>query len=246
MNIFISTGGKGNRLGDLTKDLPKPLVPILGKPVLHHLVDWAKLNGFKDIILLNGYKSEKIVDYFGDGKKFGVNIVHSNEPEPLDSGGALKFAERYIDGPFVYISGDHLCEVNLKKMIEFHNYHNSDITILVHKSSHPEDSDILQIDENGKVVKFVSKHEDHTGAGDISNSGLCIIEPSIVPLMDKRIFNFENYIYSKMLDKNMALVAYQSDEFIADMGTPTRLKKCEDHLLSKKQKDFITIDLETK
>ncbi len=234
MKLFVSTGGKGTRLGDLTNDLPKPLVPILGKPVLHHLVDWAKLNGVSEIVMLNGYKAEKIVDYFGDGNKFGVNIFHSNEFEPLDSGGALKFAEKYIDGPFAYISGDHLCEVNLKRMIEFHKLNKSDMTVLVHKSSHPWDSDILQVNENAQVVKFVSKHDNHTGAGDLSNSGLCIIEPSIVSLMDKRIFNFENYIYPKALDKNMTLIAYQTDEFIADMGTPARLKKCEEHLLSKR------------
>lgn len=235
MKLFIATGGKGKRLGDLTKDIPKPMVPILGKPVLHHLVDWAKQNEINEIVMLNGYKAEKIMEYFGNGENFNIKIIHSNEPQPLDSGGAIKFAEKYISGPFVYISGDHLCEVNLEKMLEFHKNSKADITTLAHKSSHPWDADILNINEKNDVVKFVSKHDDHTGAGDLSTSGLSIIEPQILKLMDKEVFNFENYLYPKMLELNMKLMAYATDEFMADMGTPERLKKCEEHLLKKKQ-----------
>ncbi len=235
MKLFIATGGKGKRLGELTKDLPKPLVPVAGKPVLHHIVDWAKKNPINEIVMLNGYKADKIVEYFEDGSKFGIKIVHSNEPHPLDSGGAIKFAEKHIDSQFAYISGDHICEVNLNKMIGFHKNNISDMTVLVHKSTHPWDADILQINNNNEIVKFVSKHDDHTNAGDLSNSGLSIIEPKILDLMDKEIFNFENYLYPKMLERKMKLMAYVTNEFMADMGTLERLRKCEEHLLSRQR-----------
>jgi NDP-sugar pyrophosphorylase family protein len=236
MKLFINAGGKGERLLPLTKDIPKPMIPIAGKPVLHHLTDWAINNGVKEIVMMNGHKAEKIVDYFKDGSDFGINISHSNEPRPLDSGGPIKFAKKYMEGAFIYLSGDHLCDVDLERMIEFHKSKKADMTILVHKSTHPEDSDILKVDEIGKITNFISKHGDHTGAGNLSNSGLCIIEPQIINLMDKEIFNFENYIYPKALKNNMNLFAYHTEEFMSDMGTFERLKKCEEYLESQKFK----------
>jgi NDP-sugar pyrophosphorylase family protein len=233
MKLFINTGGKGERLYPLTKDIPKPLVNICGKPVLQHLIDWAQLYGIREVIFMNGHLAEKIIEYFKDGSEFGLKIFHSTESYPLGSGGALKYARKFVTERFTYISGDILCQIDLKKMELFHEKNNSDITAFVHKSSHPKDSDILQIDENGKVIKFVSKHEDHTNAGELSNSGLCIIEPEILNLMEKNIFNFENYLFPRILENNKRFFAYYSEEFISDMGTFKRLKKCEEYLRSK-------------
>ncbi len=233
LKLFINTGGKGERLFPLTKDIPKPLVLILGKPVLHHLIDWAKSNQIDEIVMMNGYMSEKIIDYFGDGKNFRVKITHSNEPYALGSGGPLKFAKKHINGRLVHISGDVICDVNLSKMMEFHEKNNSKITVLVHKSTHPHDSDILDIDKNGRVIRFVSKHEDHANAGDLTNAGLAIIEPKIIELIEEEVFNFENYLYPILLKNKISFYAYNTDEFIHDMGTIERLKKCEEYLKNK-------------
>ncbi|MDP3919125.1 MAG: GDP-mannose 4,6-dehydratase, partial [Nanoarchaeota archaeon] len=242
MKLLICTGGKGTRLRSVTNDeIPKTMVPINGKPVLEHLIEWAKKYGIKDIVMLNGHLSSYIEDYFGDGNEFGVNIEYSVEPYPLGSGGPIRYAAKYIDGPFVYISGDHICEVDLNDMIAFHKNNGADMTVLVHKSSHPWDSDILQLNENSKVEKFVSKHDDHLGAGDLSNSGLCIIEPQILMLMDKELFTFETYIYPKVLYSGMRMMGYQSEEFMSDMGTPERLKKCEDYLQSKNLQESVEL-----
>lgn len=234
MKLFINAGGKGLRLGDLTKDIPKPMVPIYGKPVLHHLVDWAKIQGITEIIMMNGYKDGKIVNHFKDGKNFGIKISHSVEDKPLDSGGPIKLAEKHVDGRFAYISGDHICDLDLRKMISFHEDKEADMSVLVHKSTHPHDSDILQLDSDSKISRFVSKHEkNREGIGDLSNSGLCIIEPKIIKLMDKEVFNFENYIYPKALDSKLRLFGYHSEEFMHDMGTIDRIKRCEDYLWGK-------------
>jgi len=239
MKLFINAGGKGLRLGELTKDIPKPMVKIYGKPVLHHILDWAKDQKIKEIVMMNGYRAEKIVEYFGDGKDFGIKISHSNENKPLDSGGPIKLAEQHIDGKFAYISGDHICDLNLGKMIDFHNEKDSDMSVLVHKSTHPHDSDILQIDGNSKVSRFVSKHEQNRESiGDLSNSGLCIIEPKIIKLMDKEVFNFENYIYPKALNQGLKLFGYHSEEFMHDMGAMDRIKRCEDYLWEKTLKEL--------
>ncbi|MDO8509329.1 MAG: nucleotidyltransferase family protein [Nanoarchaeota archaeon] len=232
MKLLINTGGKGERLYPLTKDIPKPLVKVVDKPVLHHLVDWAKKHGVNEVVMMNGYKSEKIIEYFGNGENFGLKIIHSNEPYALGSGGAIKFAKNNIDGEFAYISGDLLCAVDFNKMLDFHKKNNSEMTVLVHKSSHPHDSDILKIDSSGKVERFISKHDDHTDAGDLSNAGLCIMSEKILNLMEKEIFTFETYLYPKVLENGINFYGYNSEEFISDMGTFDRLKKCEDFVKS--------------
>ena len=119
-------------------------------------------------------------------------------------------------------------------MDDFHETKKADMSILIHKSTHPHDSDILQIDNSSKVVRFFSKHEkNREGIGDLSNSGLCIIEPIIIELMDREVFNFENYIYPKSLNKGLRLYGYNTTEFMHDMGTFERLKKCEEYLKAK-------------
>ncbi len=231
MKLLINTGGRGERLMPLTKDIPKSLVKIVDKPVLHHLINWAKKQDIRDIIMLNGYKAEKIIEYFKDGKEFDINIAHSIEPSPLGSGGSIKFAKPHINSEFAYISGDLLCAIDFKKMLIFHKKNKADITVLVHKSSHPHDSDILKINEEGMVERFISKHDDHNGAGDLSNAGLCIMHPKILDLMDKEVFTLETYLYPRIIQNNLGFFAYDTDEFIADMGTFDRLKKCEDFVV---------------
>lgn len=224
LKLFINAGGEGKRLQSFIKETPKPMISIKGKPLLHHLVEWAKKSSVDEIIMMLGYKSEKIIEYFKDGSEFGIPIKYSIEPYPLGSGGSLRYAMNHIDGTFVYINGDLICEVDFEKMLEFHKKNNSDMTLFLHKSSHPLDSDILQIDENKNVTRFVSKHENHDGAGDLSNAGLCILEPKVVELMEQEIFNFENYLYPKALEKGFNVMGYVSDERIYDVGTRERLK----------------------
>lgn len=101
------------------------------------------------------------------------------------------------------------------------------MTILVHESSHPHDSDILKVDDTGRVMKFVSKKEDHTGAGNLSNAGLFIIEPELFDFMDEEIFNFETYLFPKLLNAGKHLNAYETDEPFYDMGTPERLERAK-------------------
>lgn len=238
--LFIAAGGKGTRLYPLTKDIPKPMVSICGKPVLHHLVDWAKENNIAEIIMLSHHFPEKITDYFKDGKDFGIKIHHSIEPYPLGSGGPLKYGEKYIEGTSIYLSGDHICKVNLNTMFDFHKEKNAKITVLVHTSTHPWDSDVLKIDAKKRVTHFIAKIQDHTNAGNLTNAGLCIFEPEIMSLIQEEKFDLEPYLYPKLLESEYSLYAYETEEFMADMGTPERIKKCEDFLKSKMERVLVT------
>ncbi|MCX6746778.1 MAG: NDP-sugar synthase [Candidatus Pacearchaeota archaeon] len=226
--LFINTGGLGKRLYSLTKDIPKPMIIVKGKPMLHHLVDWAKKYDVSEIVMMNGYKAEKIIEYFRNGENFGIAIKHSNEPYPLGSGGPLRYARNNITGTFAYMSGDLICEVDLKEMYNIHTKNNADMTVTLHKSSHPEDSDILQVDENNQIIRFVSKHENHDNVGDLGNAGLCIMEPKIIKLMEEEVFNFENYLYPRVLNAKLKMMGYITEERIKDIGTSERLREIEE------------------
>jgi NDP-sugar pyrophosphorylase family protein len=228
MKLFINVGGKGTRLGSLTQDVPKPMIPIHGKPVLEYLVMWAKANGMTDIVMLSGHLHEVIEDYFGDGEKFGVKISYSVESKPLGSGGAVRNARAYVDGTCCLISGDVICNINLSKMMKSHRTSKGAVmTILVRESDHPHDSDILKVDDNNRVVKFIGKKEDHTGSGNLANAGLFIIEPEVFDFMDDECFTFETYLFPKLLDAGMYLNTYIANEYFFDMGTPERLEKAK-------------------
>ncbi len=239
LKLFINAGGEGKRL-QISEEIPKPMICIKGKPILHHLIDWAKQFPISEIIMMLGYKSEKIIEYFKDGSEFGIPIKYSIESHPLGTGGSLKYAKNHIDGTFVYINGDSVCEVDLKKMLDFHKRNNSDITVLLHKSSHPSDSDILKLNETNQVIKFISKHDSHTEAGDLANAGLCILEPKITDLMEQEVFNFENYLFPKVLQREFKMMGYPTDEKLYDVGTRERLKTIIESDFKEKMNILVT------
>lgn len=236
MQLLINAGGKGTRLYPLTKDIPKPMVPILGKPVLHHLVDWAKANGITEIIMMNGYLSDQIIDYFGDGEKFGIPITHSVESHPLGSGGPIKLAGKYVKGTFCYVNGDNICNVNLKNVFEFHKKNKNDLTAVLIKKNTPY-GDFLKIDEKNNIVELISKESGKIG--NLAHAGLCIIEPKILDLMDIEVFNFEHYIFPKLIKNRLNFKGYVTNELIEDMGTPERLKRIEEILKIRKADEML-------
>ncbi len=233
MKLVINVGGKGTRLGHLTHEIPKPMVPLLGKPVLAYLLEWALESQFDEVLLLCGYKHHIIQDYFGDGSNFGIPITYSVEPKPLGSGGPIKYASNHLNDTFAYISGDLVCQVDFSAMLAAHRKTKALMTVTLHESSHPQDSDILKINDCNRVVKFISKHADHTDAGILSNAGLCILEPKVLDYMDQEKFTFETYLYPKLLEAGEHINAYVTEEYIHDMGTPARMKSAEAFLSNK-------------
>ncbi|MEK6856417.1 MAG: NDP-sugar synthase [Nanoarchaeota archaeon] len=227
MQLFINAGGKGTRLYPLTKEIPKPMVRVIGKPVLEHIIEWAKMNEINEVIIMSGYKSEQIEDYFGDGSKFGISITHSIEPYPLGSGGSIKLASKYAKGTFCYINGDNICNVNLKNVFEFHKKNKADLTAVLIKKDTPY-GDFLKIDEKNNVTELILKESGNIG--NLAHAGLGIIEPKVLEIIDKEIFNFEQVLFPKLIEERLNFKGYVTEEFIEDMGTPERLKKVEEML----------------
>ncbi len=231
MTAVIIAGGKGTRLAPYTKDMPKPMLQIKGKPILEHQIAVFKRYGVADIILTVGYRKEAIKDYFGDGKNFGVHIRYAEEAEPLGSAGALFYVKNMaVESEPLYLAyGDVLFDVCLPRMMEFHKTHGRDATIAVHPNSHPLDSDLVLRDENNIVQGFLSKNGDRTGKfyHNCVNAGLFIVNRSALEDFERpEKKDFEKDFLKHLISKRQA-VAYATSEYIHDMGTPKRLAQVE-------------------
>jgi len=234
MKLVIIAGGKGTRLG-LT-EIPKPMVKFDNRPLLEHQVLLAKRYHIKDIFILSGHLSKIIVDHFGNGERFGVNIHHVVEKKPLSTAGALKQLENVLDDRFMVFYGDTIMDIDLKRFKEFDSaFENSIGTIIVHPNDHPFDSDLLEISSDDKVVAFHSKpHLESKYYTNLVNAALYIFSPKIFSYIDKDLASdFGKHVFPKLINSEN-LYAYKTTEYIKDMGTRDRFIKVEKDLQSGK------------
>lgn len=154
MKIVILAAGLGTRLQHIVPDIPKVMIPLGGKPLLHHTIDRLKAGGFSEFVMNLHYFPEVITDYFGDGSKFGVNIEYSYEEELLESAGALKKMERYLTGDFAVVYGDMYFTVPLKAICDLREAHNAFGVTTVKHTTHVSQSDLLEVDPaTGRMLR---------------------------------------------------------------------------------------------
>lgn len=224
MKAVITAGGKGTRLSSIANDIPKPMVSIVGKPILEYQINCLKENGVKDIYILIGHLGHIIKDYFKDGSSFGVNIKYIEEEEPLGSAGSLFYLKKELNDDFVFIFGDLMLDVYFEKMIEFHKKHNAMITLLSHPNSHPFDSDLIIADENDLVVGIDSKHNVRNYFyHNLVNSGVYVVSNHIIDkyFKEPKKTDFEKDVVDVELNSK-TVYSYHSTEYVKDAGTPDR------------------------
>lgn len=149
MQAVIMAGGFGTRLRPLTNNIPKPMVPILNKPILEHIIGLLKMHGIKDYVVLL-FMPDKIRDYFGDGRKFGVKIRYVVPDEDYGTAGAVKLSEKFIDDNFIVISGDVLTDFNLSSIASFHKMKDTVATISLYSSKNPFSSALCSLTQNSE------------------------------------------------------------------------------------------------
>lgn len=234
MQAVIMAGGKGTRLAELTRDeIPKPMVPLLGKPLLEYQVECLVRNGIRDILMVVGHLGEIIRGYFKDGSSWDVKIRYFTEEEPLGTAGALPKMKDLLAEESILLFGDLLLDVELGRMVAFHREKQALATLFVHPNAHPFDSDLIVADESGRVTGFDSKHNDRSGYwyANCVNAGLYI--------MDKRILTYisgcgrvdlEKEVLAPLCGKGAPVYAYASPEYVKDVGTVERIRIAEQEL----------------
>jgi len=230
MKAVILAGGKGTRLMPLTKDIPKPMVKVCDKPLLEWQVLLLKKYGIKDIIFCTNHLHEVIEDYFGNGEKWGVNIQHSVEKEPLGTAGAVKLAEPLIGNEdFLLLFGDDILSVNLLQMVRYHKKKGAEATVLVHESSHPMDSDLVELDNNNKLIR-VFRPKPRDSFRPINLSCLYVLSPKILQRIPLGFIDFGKQVFPKMIEDGDHIQAYITEEYIKDVGRIERLREVEQHI----------------
>lgn len=235
MQLVILAGGKGTRLG-LT-DIPKPMCPIAGKPVLEYQIELAKRYGITEIFLLTGYLAHVIKDYFGDGSKWGVKIHHIVEDKPLGTAGGFNLLRDKLEDKFLVFYGDIVMDFDISSFVKFNNINTDPIaTLLVHPNNHPYDSDLVEINSSNKVTHFLSKpHPDNLSYKNLVNSAVYIFSKKILDFIQPDIpQDFGKDILPKVLESGGNIYAYNSSEYIKDMGTPDRLAQISQDLKNGK------------
>ena len=238
MDIVIIAGGKGIRLGTLTLDVPKPMVLLEGKPVLEYQIELAKQYNLKEIIILSGYMSDKIEEYFFDGKWLGVNIKHINEQFPLGTAGCLKQIEEFVSDDFIVFNADIVMDFDILKMIDFHYGKDSAATLFLHPNDHPYDSDLIEIDDNGYVLSiYPNPHSNDRWYKNLVIAGVYIFKKSVLQHIKKNIkADVGKDLLPTLLHSDEMISGYISSEYVKDMGTHERYEKVKKDFLSGKIK----------
>lgn len=254
MKTVIMAGGKGTRIASVRSDIPKPMIEICGKPILEYQIENLKACGLTDIILVIGYLGDKIKEYFGDGRKFGVNIEYFIEDHPLGTAGAL-FKMPQLTEDFLLLCGDVIMDVDFNRFIEFHKRHNAWASLVAHPNGHPFDSSLLVTDiempkvkggmpeDTHRVSRWLAKEDERMYYKNRVNAGIELISPELLKMTMQNFVPRHPETPDKIdLDRDVLkpniksgrIYAYDTPEYIKDMGTPERYYEVEGDIKSGK------------
>jgi NDP-sugar pyrophosphorylase family protein len=226
MKIMFLAAGLGVRLKPLTDSLPKCMVPIQGKPLLEHNINWAKRFGFTEVIINLHYKPEVIRGYFEDGSRWGVHITYSYEAEILGTAGAVRQVADWLDGPVCIWYGDNLSTCNLAEMAAFHRQRQAAATLALFQRPDTRASGIVAFDENQRITRFLEKPRPEQVFSHWVNAGIYILEPAVVEMIPTgRPVDFSREVFPALLEAGQPVYAYclGQDEGLWWIDTPQDL-----------------------
>lgn len=230
MKVVIMAGGRGTRIASMAPDIPKPMIPIDGVPVLEREICLLKDQGFMDIFLTVSYKSNYIMQYFGNGEKFGIHIDYFIEDTPLGNAGALFKLKDQLTDDFLLLNADSVFSIDFNRFIAYHKAKGGLVTLFTHPNSHPYDSSLIIADEKGVVEKWLAKEDERPQwYKNRVNAGLHVISPKVLDIE----INTPKIDLDRQLLKPLAgtgkMFCYDSPEYVKDMGTPDRYEAvCKD------------------
>ena len=242
MKTVIMAGGKGTRISSVASDIPKPMIKIEGKPVLEHEIECLRNQGFTDLIITVSHLGSIIMDYFGNGSKFGVSVQYFNEETPLGNAGALFKLREQLTDDFLLLNADAIFDVDFNRFVEAHKSHGGLVTLFTHPNSHPYDSGVLIAGGNGAVEQWLTKEDARPQwYRNRVNAGLHVINPSVLDMTgidpDTVGTKVNGKIIKVDLDRQIlkplcgtgTMFCYDSPEYVKDMGTPDRYEAvCRD------------------
>jgi len=219
MKAVLMAGGEGSRLRPLTIVRPKPMVPIVNKPVMEHVLDLLKRHGITEVIVTVQYLASVIQDYFGDGSQLGMQISYSVEEVPLGTAGSVKKTQELLDDTFIVISADALTDFDLGGIIDFHRKNKATATLTLYQVANPLEYGVVIIDEEGKIRQFLEKPSWGEVFSDTVNTGIYVLEPSIFDYYESgKSVDFSQDVFPQLLRNQDRLFGYVASGYWCDVG----------------------------
>ncbi len=229
MKAVILAGGLGTRLRPYTKSLPKSMLPLGGKPILEYEIEWVRKNGIKEIVLCVSYLRNKIEDYFGDGKKFGVKIEYAISKKPLATAGQLKTAEKFIDDTFVCLYGDSIYNFSLRNMIKHHKKSRANVTMSLFDYRFNLKYGVIDTKKSGQVTAWNEKPEFSAKI----NIGCYVMEPEVLKLIPKNKEYGMDDVIRKVLSRKKKVSSVTSKNGFIDIGDKDTYEKTNEEYSKK-------------
>ncbi len=235
MKAVVMAGGEGTRLRPLTINRPKPMVTLVDRPVIHHIIELLKMHGITDIVITVQYLANIIQDYYGDGSNYGVNITYSLEEIPLGTAGSVKNAERLLQEPFLVISGDALTDFNLSQIIDHHLSTRAMVTMTLTRVPNPLDYGVIITDEQNRVRQFLEKPSWGEVFSDTVNTGVYVLNPDVFSYIEKgKLVDWSKDVFPRMLLDDANIQGYIAQGYWTDVGTIEEyMRATGDYLMGK-------------
>lgn len=228
MKVFVLCGGEGTRLRPHTYRIPKPMLKVAGKPILQYVVENLKQNGLDDLIFTVGYKKEQIVEYFGNGERFGVRIEYLVEKTPQNTAGSILPYKGRLDEPFAVVMGDHVSTVPLRKMIDFHRQNKAVATIAL--LPHPTRIEFGVVKLNGHAVaEFIEKPV----VEHLISIGMYVLDPSIFGYIKEKE-DFARQVFPRLLAQGQRINGYVTEGRWDDVGRISDYDRLNEEMEKKK------------
>ncbi len=220
MKALFLAGGKGIRLQPLTYKIPKPMIPIMNKPLLERTMVQLKKSGISEIVISSCYRPKYIEEYFGNGEQFGLKIQYIVEDIPLGTGGAIKKAEAQFKDTFIVFNSDILSDIDIHKMLDYHKSSHASATIAVTEVSDPSAYGVVDYDADGYAISFIEKPLRGQTSSNFINAGIYIFEPEILKEIPRdSIVSIEREIFPSLIAKGHKISVYKHSGYWMDIGT---------------------------
>ena len=228
MKAVILAGGEGKRLKSVTGETPKPLVPLLGRSLMEHILLLLRRCGFTEICAAVRYRAEEIAAAFGDGADYGVSLCYRREDEPLGTAGAVKnCADFYGDEDFLLISGDAACDFDLAALRRRHRESGAAATIALRREASPLRFGLAVTDGSGEVRGFVEKPDWPGVVSDLVNTGIYVLSPRAMAYVPEgRPFDFARDLFPLLLRRGERIAGAEMEGYWCDVGTPQSYYRC--------------------
>ena len=232
MNAVIMAGGEGTRLRPLTSNQPKPMLPMVNRPLMEHIVLLLKKHGFDDVVVTVQFLASLVRQYFGDGGDLGVSLAYATEESPLGTAGSVKNAEAVLDETFLVVSGDALTDIDLEKVVGYHREKGALVTVVLSRQPDPLEYGIVIPDDEGRIERFLEKPGWGQVFSDTVNTGIYVIEPEVFAhIPEETPFDFSKDLFPMLLEKGAPLYGYIADGYWCDVGTIEAYRRAHQDVL---------------